>query len=108
MKTKIITLALALVLTGISVMPVQAEEVSLAANHFHCYDKEVYVRTEQNGSFTHNYVTGHNPNTGQVTYGTCLVMCETEYYTWGCTQSGCYATNGSFSKNIEEHGSCSR
>lgn len=106
MKTKIITLALTIVFTGLSALPVQAEDIAATAYHTHYFDDEVYVRTEQNGSYTHSYITGYNPNTGQNTYGTCTVMCETEYYTWRCTEPGCYATNGSFSVPVESHGSC--
>lgn len=84
-------------------MPAFAQE---ARTHYHNYDELVYVRTEQTGSYTHTYETGHNPNTGEHTYGTCLVVCETEYYTWRCTVEGCYATNGTYTVDTEMHGSC--
>lgn len=106
MKAKLMALAVTLVLTGLSALPVQAQETNTARSHTHYYDEEVYVKTEQNGSYTHSYITGYNPNTGENTYGTCLVMCETEYYTWRCTEPGCYATNGSFTVAVETHGSC--
>lgn len=36
------------------------------------------------------------------------VVRETEYYTWRCTVDGCYATNGSFTEEVESHGSCGK
>ncbi len=103
MKMKLIALALVATLTGSSALLAQASTNS----HEHNYTVWTYVKTTQDGSYTHSYVTGRNPITGTVTYGTCLVMCETEYYTYKCSESGCYATDGTLNPvSVETHGSC--
>lgn len=102
-KTLALTAALALTLIGSSVLPAQAKTNS----HVHNYTKWTYVKTTQDGSYTHSYITGVNPITGKITYGNCLVMCETEYYTYRCNEPGCYATDGSLNPvYVETHGSC--
>lgn len=105
MKMKLMTLALTVALVGSNALPVQAG----TSSHIHIYAKEKYVKTEQNGTYTHSYITGVNPITNVVTYGTCLVMCETEYYTYRCEKDWCYATDGSLhSRSVETHANCPR
>jgi hypothetical protein len=99
-------LTLSLIIPCFGTVQVQAQEQNERASHYHIYDEEVYVRTEQMGSYTHTYDAGYNPNTGGHVYKECFVICEREYYTWRCTVSGCYATNGSFYVDTETHGSC--
>ncbi len=103
MKTKLLALALTVVLAGSNTFFVQAS----TNLHVHIYDKDKYVKTTQDGSYTHSYITGVNPSTGTITYGTCLVMCETEYYTHQCIYDGCFATDGKlYAVPVESHGSC--
>ena len=75
-------------------------------SHVHLYDDYVYDYTEQDGSYTHTYVSGYNPNTGEVIHDDCFVICEIEHYTWRCIVDGCYATNGDDPVYVETHGSC--
>ena len=103
MKMKLIVLALTAVLAGSSALLTQAS----TNTHDHEYTIWTYVKTTQDGSYTHNYITGTNPITGTVTYGTCLVMCETEYYTYKCNEDGCFATDRTLNPvPVESHGSC--
>ena len=105
MKTKLIAMVLTAAIVAFNALPVQANTRS----HVHIYNDKTYVRTTQDGSYTHSYITGVNPTTGTVTYGTCLVMCETEYYTYRCSEPGCFATDGSsHPEKVETHGSCPR
>lgn len=101
MKIKLITLALAM--AGSGTLSAQAG----TDWHVHDYRDEKYVKTTQDGTYTHSYITGVNPITGTITYGRCEVTCETEYYTKQCTYEGCYATDGKpYSKEVETHSKC--
>lgn len=78
--------------------------VSMAASHVHLFNVAKYVSTRQDGSYSHKYVSGYNPNTGQIVYDWCTVIREIEHYTWKCNE--CSAANVSFSKTVEDYSSC--
>ncbi len=99
-KKKLTMLALAMTL--VLGMPIVAKAVDTHPPH--TYSVERYLYTTQEGSYTHQYFTGYVPGTTIVTYGTCTVMCEREYYLRQCKE--CTATAGTISYYYETHGPC--
>ncbi len=105
MKMKLMTLALTMALVGANALPTQVN----TSQHTHLYTQRIYYKTTQDGSYSHTYIVGVNPITNVVIYGECLVMCETEYYTYRCEREGCYATDGKlYPEPVTTHTSCSQ
>lgn len=103
MKLKLMTLALALAMAGSSALSAHTD----TDWHQPDYRDEKYVKTTQDGTYVHTFITGINPITGTITYGRCEVTCETEYYTRQCGHEGCYATDGKlYPKTVETHSKC--
>ncbi len=101
MKAKVLGLVMGVLLTGATVISAQA------AAHVHQFDEPVYLRTEQDGSYTHSYLYGYDRYENPI-YKQCTVLCEIEYYTSRCTVNGCDETYGEYSEYVESHTHCSQ
>lgn len=94
------TVLLGTVLT--SVVPARADVPD--PSHQHEYSVEKYLRSEEDNIYTHRVQIGKDHN-GFPVYGSCVVIVETEYYTWKCKY--CNDTHGGVhTKKVEDHSYC--
>ncbi len=104
MGKKVIAIVMAVFMMSVPM----ASSAAAAAVHDHIYDRNAnyYLYTVQDGTYTHQYITGYLPGSTTVTYGTCTVICEIEYYGHKCTTSGCYAWVDAEPRYTYTHGKC--
>ena len=100
---RVLAITLAFTLTFICVWGAPTEVKAATQTHTHNFIIPVYTGNFSGGSYTHSYIYGYD-RYNQPVYGECLVVRDTDTYTYKCNQ--CSETYGYGTETYGTHAAC--